>query len=287
MEAHEATVGQRHIGGPDDVDGAATAVGVQPDATAGEPAGERGPEVGRIDGKGEVPAGELAVDGAKARPGAHDADVGVGAHVDAVETREVERQAAVAGHGAAERRRGGATDRHRDALVARPAQRLRHLGRDRGQKDEVREGVREGARERAAEVDVLVLVRLGAQRRVGDDALGQRRRMPLVRRAEPLQTLVQRRRQSDRPRRPFAIGRGTPVVEEPVEVGGKVGGRPRIVGTGGEGRPYRRAEGRVVEPGDHARRRSRRCSVGERTVVSSSSASAQEQRGPARGRPHR
>ena len=174
MKAHQLAGGQHHVGGAHDVGGAAAPEGVEAHAAGDEPAGVGAAQVGRVHGQRQFVVGETPVDDAHARSGAHDADVGGDVHVDVVETRDVERQAAVAGHRAAESRGRGAAHGDRRGRLASPGERRLHLcDRDR-QKDDVGKRVAEEPCENGAEVDVLILVGLGAQHVVGDEALRQR-----------------------------------------------------------------------------------------------------------------
>ena len=134
---------QHDVGGAHDVEGAAAAEGVQPDAAAGEPAGEGGAQVRRVDRQREIVTGEAPVHGAQPCTGADHAHVVAGVDVDVVEPREVQGEAAVARHRATERARGGGAQRHGHALVACPAQRLLDLGHAGRQKDDVGDGARQ------------------------------------------------------------------------------------------------------------------------------------------------
>ena len=98
--------------------------------------------------------------------GAHDTDLAGRVDVGLVEVRQVEHEAAVVGHGAAERRRGGAAHRHRRRGLARPAQRLDDLhGRQSGRNTRSGSAIGEVPREEPAEIDVLVAVGFGQQHR--------------------------------------------------------------------------------------------------------------------------
>ncbi len=198
MKAHELPAGQHHIGGAYDVEHLSGPERVQAGAAGRKPAGQRGAQVRGVDRQRQPAARQHAVHAPQPGAGPHDTDLADRIDVGLVEVGQIEHEPAVVGHSAAERSRGRATHRDRSGRGARPAQRLDDFHRFVWQEDEVGQGSCELSREDPAEVDVLVAIGLGQQRRIDHETRGARRGGRVVETAG--RDEVSRKRQRQPPR---------------------------------------------------------------------------------------